>query len=87
MIIPGIYYWIFVVCFFIQFIFSSDWMMLGDDIVVFSLFPLIASIIVIFRRETTNKGILGKIIISIMIIRIIIKCIRSNYELIKKADA
>ena len=67
MIFPSIYYWIFVICFFIQTFFSREWMMISDEIILFATVPLIASLILIFRKETIKKGVLGKIVISIMI--------------------
>ncbi len=59
-------YWIFIICFLIQFLFSRDWMMLEIVTTLLAIIPVIASLIVLYRRETT-KNIIGKICISLMI--------------------
>ena len=41
--ISGIFYWLFIICFAIQFLFSRDWMSLGDNTVLFALMPLIGA--------------------------------------------
>ena len=64
--ISGYSYWIFITCFLIQIFFSRDWMMLSIRTSFFAIFPVIASLIVLYRGETI-KDISGKIIISLMI--------------------
>ena len=46
----GIFYWLFIICFAIQFLFSRDWMSLGENTVLFSLMPLIGAAVAIFRE-------------------------------------
>ena len=49
--ISGIFYWLFIICFAIQFLFSRDWMSLGENTVLFALMPLIGAAVVHFSQR------------------------------------
>jgi|GEM_PF-1914032 len=46
----GMFYWLFIICFAIQFLFSRDWMSLGENTVLFALMPLIGAAAALFRK-------------------------------------
>ena len=54
------------ICFPIQFLFSSDWMLLGENTVLFALMPLIGAAAVLFRKGVTVL-ITGKIVITLVV--------------------
>ena len=51
----------------VQFQFSSDWMLLGENTIYFALMPLIGVVILVFRKELT-ESMPGKIIISLLVL-------------------
>ena len=65
--ISGILYWIFIICFAIQVLFSRDWMSLGEKTLLLALIPLLGASIVLFRKGTT-ENMFGKIVISVFIV-------------------
>jgi NitT/TauT family transport system permease protein len=64
--ISGIIYWIFIICYAIQFQFSSDWMLLGENTALLALLPLIGVVIILIRKGIT-ESVTGKCVISLLI--------------------
>ena len=63
----GLIYWLFIICYAVQFQFSGDWMLLGENTIYFALMPLIGVVILLFRKGVT-ESMLGKIIISFLVL-------------------
>ena len=64
--ISGIFYWLFIICFAIQFLFSRDWMSLGENTVLFALMPLIGAAASLFLKGVTVL-MPGKIVITLVV--------------------
>jgi len=64
--ISGIFYWLFIICFPIQFLFSRDWMSLGENTELFALMPLIGAAAALFRKGVTVL-MPGKIVITLVV--------------------
>ena len=62
----GMFYWLFIICFAIQFLFSRDWMSLGENTVLFALMPLIGAAAALFRKGVTML-MPGKIVITLVV--------------------
>ena len=62
----GMFYWLFMICFAIQFMFSSDWMLLGENTVLFALMPLIGAVVALFLKWITVL-MPGKIVLTLMV--------------------
>ena len=62
----GMFYWLFIICFAIQFLFSRDWMSLGENTVLFALMPLIGAAAALFRKGVTVL-MPGKIVITLVV--------------------
>ena len=62
----GFSYWIFIGCFLIQIVFSREWMILEIEILFFALFPVFASLILVYN-EAFTKHLIGKTIISFLV--------------------
>ena len=60
-------YWLFIICYAVQFQFSGDWMILGDNTIYFALMPFFGVLILIYRKVIIAY-IFGKIFISIMVL-------------------
>ncbi len=60
-------YWLFIICYVVQFQFSSDWMLLGENTIYFALMPLIGVVILVFRKELT-ESMPGRILISLLVL-------------------
>ena len=60
-------YWLFIICYVVQFQFSSDWMLLGENIIYFTLMPLVGVVILVFKKELI-ESMPGKIIISLLVL-------------------
>ena len=58
-------YWLFIICYAVQFQFSGDWMLLGENTIYFALMPLIGVVILLFRKGVT-ESMVCKIIISFL---------------------
>ena len=63
----GLIYWLFIICYAAQFQFSGDWMLPEENIIYFALMPLIGVVILLFLKGVTDS-ILGKIIISLLVV-------------------
>ena len=46
----GLIYWLFIICYAVQFQFSGDWMLLGDNTIYYSLMPFFGVVILIYRK-------------------------------------
>jgi len=62
----GMFYWLFIICFVIQFLFSRDWLFFGENTLLFALMPLIGTVAALFHKSATEK-MLGKIVITFVI--------------------
>ncbi len=60
-------YWFFIICYAVQFQFSGDWMLLGDNIIYYSLMPFFGVVILIYRKLIIDF-IFGKIFITVMVL-------------------
>jgi len=63
----GMYYWLFIICFAVQSLFSRDWMSVGENTFLFALMPLIGSVAALFRKGITDH-ISGKIVITFIFV-------------------
>ena len=79
-------YWLFIICYVVQFQFSSDWMLLGENTIYFALMPLIGVVILVFRKELT-ESMPGKIIISLLVLSGCIATLNSVHIIESKTHA
>ncbi len=63
----GLIYWFFIICYAVQFQFSRDWMLLGDNTIYYSLMPFFGVVILIYRKLIIDF-IFGKIFITVMVL-------------------
>ena len=63
----GLIYWFFIICYAVQFQFSGDWMLLGDNTIYYSLMPFFGVVILIYRKLIIDF-IFGKIFITVMVL-------------------
>ena len=62
----GMFYWLFIICFAIQFLFSRDWLSFGENTLLFALIPLIGAVAALFHKGATEQ-MPGKIVITIIV--------------------
>ena len=79
-------YWLFIICYLIQFQFSGDWMLLGENTIYFALMPLIGVVIIVFRKELT-ESIPGKIMISLLVLSGCIATLKSVHMIESETSA